>query len=45
METNCKYPAKLEFLNCGDPWLIAKAKVMGATVITQEIGHPDCKIK
>lgn len=28
--------AKQEFLGCGDPWLIAKAKAIGATVVTQE---------
>lgn len=28
--------AKSDFLNGGDPWLIAKAKSIGATVVTQE---------
>lgn len=28
--------AKSEFLDGGDPWLIAKAKSIGATVVTQE---------
>lgn len=31
-----KEAAKAEFLSVGDPWLIAKAKVLGATVVTQE---------
>lgn len=31
-----KEAAKAEFLGGGDPWLIAKAKVLGATVVTQE---------
>ena len=31
-----KEAAKSEFLSGGDPWLIAKAKVIGATVVTQE---------
>ena len=31
-----KEAAKAEFLGVGDPWLIAKAKVLGATVVTQE---------
>ena len=31
-----KEAAKPEFLGSGDPWLIAKAKAIGATVVTQE---------
>ncbi|PIX95638.1 MAG: DUF4411 domain-containing protein [Hydrogenophilales bacterium CG_4_10_14_3_um_filter_63_21] len=31
-----KEAAKPEFLSGGDPWLIAKAKTLGATVVTQE---------
>ena len=31
-----KEAAKPDFLSGGDPWLIAKAKTMGATVVTQE---------
>jgi hypothetical protein len=31
-----KEAAKPEFLAGGDPWLIAKAKAIGATVVTQE---------
>ena len=31
-----KEAAKPEFLGGGDPWLIAKAKAIGATVVTQE---------
>jgi len=31
-----KEAAKSEFLGGGDPWLIAKAKTIGATVVTQE---------
>ena len=38
MENKFKKAAKDEFLDCGDPWLIAKAKVIGATVVTQETG-------
>ena len=36
MEQPFKEAAKSEFLSVGDPWLIAKAKVLGATVVTQE---------
>ena len=31
-----KESAKPEFLSGGDPWLIAKAKTLGATIVTQE---------
>lgn len=31
-----KETAKSEFMDCGDPWLIAKAKSIGVTVVTQE---------
>lgn len=31
-----KEAAKADFLSAGDPWLIAKAKAIGATVVTQE---------
>jgi hypothetical protein len=31
-----KEAAKSDFLSGSDPWLIAKAKVIGATVVTQE---------
>lgn len=36
MAESFKEIAKEEFLAGGDPWLIAKAKVIGATVITHE---------
>lgn len=37
--------AKSEFLNGGDPWLIAKAKSIDATVITQETFDPRSRKK
>jgi len=37
--------AKLKFLDEADPWLIAKAKVAGATVVTLEAYKPDIKKK
>lgn len=37
--------AKSEFLYGGDPWLIAKAKAIGATVVTQETFEPQSKRK
>jgi hypothetical protein len=36
-----KTPAKVQFLAGADPWLIAKAKVVGATVVTHEVLAPD----
>ncbi len=37
--------AKDDFLNVADPWLIAKAKMIGATVVTEEIYDPNTKWK
>ena len=34
-----------EFLGGADPWLIAKARVMGAAVVTHEQFHPDARRK
>lgn len=31
------------FLSGADPWIAAKAKVMGATVVTHELYDPGCK--
>jgi hypothetical protein len=36
-------PAKAHFLAKADPWLVAKAKVMGATVVTHEKAATDAK--
>lgn len=38
-------PAKRKFLDGADPWLIAKAKADGLTVITQEKSDPQSKKK
>lgn len=38
-------PAKDKFLDCGDPWLIAKTLVLNATVVTSEIYEPNTKKK
>jgi len=35
-----KDEAKSDFLDCGDPWLIAKAVTAGATVVTHETYEP-----
>ncbi|SHJ05335.1 DUF4411 family protein [Halodesulfovibrio aestuarii] len=37
--------AKNEFLSCGDPWLIAKAKSINATIVTHEKSVPQSKKK
>lgn len=34
-----------EFLSGADPWLIAKARVMGATVVTHEQHNPAARRK
>ena len=36
MAGDCQPHAKSEFLKGADPWLVAKAKVIGGTVVTQE---------
>lgn len=33
-------PAVEKFLSGADPWLIAKAKVLGATIVTHEVNDP-----
>lgn len=45
MEQEFKRGAEEVFLGGGDPWLIAKAKVTGATIVTQEIFEPLSKRK
>ncbi|MEO5374549.1 MAG: DUF4411 family protein [Alphaproteobacteria bacterium] len=35
--------AKPKFLSGADPWLVAKARVLGATVVTQEVSRPGAK--
>ncbi|MGE5540269.1 MAG: DUF4411 family protein [Gemmatimonas sp.] len=40
-----KPAAKAKFLAGADPWLIAKAKVLGATVVTHEVPAPLSKIR
>ncbi len=45
MEQEFRDAAKSEFPDCGDPWLIAKARVIGATVVTQETFVPGIKKK
>jgi hypothetical protein len=37
--------AKDDFFRGADPWLIAKAKVIGATVVTHEVFNPNTKKK
>lgn len=36
-------PAKAQFLAGADPWLVAKARVLGATVVTMERPEPSAK--
>lgn len=36
-------PAKAQFLSGADPWLVAKARVIGATVVTMERPEPQAK--
>lgn len=36
-------PAQNKFLAGADPWLIAKAKILGATVVTHELPEPHAK--
>lgn len=36
-------PAKAQFLAGADPWLVAKARVLGATVVTMERPNPAAK--
>lgn len=38
-----KSEAKAKFLSGADPWLIAKAQVIGAKVVTHELSSPDVK--
>jgi len=45
MKQPFRHSAKLKFLNEADPWLIAKAKVIGATIVTLEAYKPDVKRK
>lgn len=45
MKQPFRHTAKLKFLDEADPWLIAKAKVIGATVVTLEAYKPDTKRK
>jgi len=45
MEQPFKEVAKPEFLSGGDPWLIAKAKTIDATVVTHEIFAAQSKKK
>ena len=40
-----KAGAAEEFLSGADPWLIAKAMVTGATVVTLEVLNPEIKKK
>jgi hypothetical protein len=35
--------AKEKFLSGADPWLVAKAKTLGATVVTHEVASPDAR--
>ncbi len=45
MTQNFKQTAVGEFLSVADPWLIAKAKTLGATVVTQEKSAPNSQRK
>ncbi len=38
-------PAKAEFANGADGWLVAYAKVKGCVIVTQEVLNPDIKRK
>ena len=38
-------PAIEKFLSGADPWLIAKASVVGATIVTHEVLSPDAKAR
>lgn len=40
-----KQPAKAKFLSGADPWLIAKAKIIGAKLVTHEVSAPDSKVR
>lgn len=40
-----KDPAKMAFLGGADPWLIAKARTLGAMLVTHEKYEPGCKKK
>jgi hypothetical protein len=40
-----KQAAKAKFLSGADPWLIAKAKIVGAKVVTHEVSAPDSKVR
>ena len=35
--------AKKKFLGCADPWLVAKAAVLDAVVVTQEVSAPESR--
>ncbi|WP_055046859.1 DUF4411 family protein [Devosia sp. A16] len=39
--SNYRRPAIEKFLSGADPWLIAKAKVLKATIVTHEVAAPD----
>lgn len=41
--TNYKPPGIAHFLSGADPWIVAKAKVINATVVTHELYDPACK--
>lgn len=43
--SNYTAPAKGDFLGGADPWLIAKARVIDATIITHETFDPNAKRK
>ncbi len=40
-----KQPAKAKFLSGADPLLIAKAKIVGAKIVTHEVASPDSKAR
>jgi len=40
-----KPEAKAKFLSGADPWLIAKAQIVGAKVVTHEVSSPDAKVR
>ncbi len=44
-QTGFRQAAKETFLACSDPWLIAKARVLGAAVVTHETFDPHSKRK
>lgn len=43
VSTHYKPAGVAQFLSGADPWIAAKAKVIGATIVTHELHDPACK--